>query len=100
MNTRENSVKMTKADLRDWVVSEGCEIKTLPEYKANVIYFVNPKTGDEAWIDLPFNDKPLNDYTVFRICCKLRIPVPTYAKYMKPLHDKIEKENKEENNKE
>jgi len=54
MNTRENSVKMTKADLRDWVVSEGCEIKTLPEYKANVIYFVNPKTGDEAWIDLPY----------------------------------------------
>jgi hypothetical protein len=94
MNTRENSSGMTKADLCDWIVSQGCEIETLAEYKANVIYFVNPQNGNEAWLDLPFNEKPLKAFTVCKICSDLQINIPTFAAYMKPLHDRIKKENK------
>jgi len=91
MDKRENSFRMTKADLYDWVVSQGCETKTLPEYKANVLLFVNPKTGNKGWIDLPIDDKPLRDYTICKVCCDLQIQLPTSTAYMKPLYDKIKK---------
>jgi len=99
-NTRENSGRMTKADLIDWVVSQGCETELLPEYKAKVIFIVNPKSGTRSYINLPIDKKPLKAFTVCKTCSDLRIPIPTFAAYMKPLHDIIDKDNNEDNNSE
>ena len=84
------SVKMSKLDLMDWIVGHGCETILLPEYKANVIFFRNPKTGGEAYLDLPLSDNPVRDGMVYRACFLLGIPIPTHATYLKGLNDDIE----------
>ncbi len=86
---------MTKADLCDWVIAHGCTTELLPEFKARVIYLVNPKNDCEVWLDLPIDNKPMRANTVCKICSDLQIPIPTFAKYMKPIDDEIRNDDKE-----
>ncbi len=88
----DDSVKMTRADLYDWIRSYGCEIIPLPEHKANIIHVKNPKNGHMYWINLPIDERLVRDFTVFKVCNELCIPVPTHATYMKSIHDDIENE--------
>jgi|WetSurMetagenome_2_1015567.scaffolds.fasta_scaffold15430_6 hypothetical protein len=81
---------MTKSDLNDWVLSNGCITIVLPEHKANVIKIENPKTDSVYWLYLPIDNSPIKDYTVYKTCSNLGIPIPNFASYMKPLHEKIE----------
>ena len=81
---------MTKNNLIDWIKLYGCDIIPLPEYKAGVILFKNPKTEGESWIELPVDDRNMKDLTIFRICSDLDIPPPDITLYMKPLNDHIE----------
>lgn len=80
---------MTKVDLCDWVKAHGCTTRLLPEFKARVIYLVNPQNNTEVWLDLPIDDKQMRANTVCKICGDLQIPIPTFAKYMKGLDDEI-----------
>ena len=86
---------MTRADLFDWVKAHGCDIIPLEEYKAKVIKVVNRKNGNEAYINLPIDDRPVFDFTVCKVCSKLSIPIPRHVEYVKPFHDRLEKEHDE-----
>lgn len=86
-----SSTPMKRSDLFDWIVAHGCETEFLDQYKANVIYFVNPKNNCRAWLNLPINDTPVKDYTVCRICSSLQIEVPSQSDYMKGTVEKINK---------
>lgn len=90
MNLEEGSLEMTRADLLDWLSCNGCHIETLPEIKAKVLKITNPKNGMTGWIDLPIDKRIVRDYSIYKLCTKLAVPVPTQATYMKSLFDKIE----------
>ena len=90
MSNSNHPTRMTKSDLYDWIRSHNCIQKQLPSYKANVIMFENPKSGREAWLDLPIDDSEVRDFTIVRICGNLGIPYPSYLSYMKTLDDKIQ----------
>jgi len=94
MSVSNGEKKMTRRDLYDWVISQGCEAKPIPEHKAKVIYFLNPNTGAKYWINLPINDTLVKDYTVYRTCCNLGIVVPDHVTYMSQVNDAIEKVDK------
>ena len=81
---------MTKQELLNWVISYGCLIIPIAEYKARVIMLNNPKTDGESWIELPIDNSKVRDYTIFRICSNLGIPAPDRTLYMKSLDDQIE----------
>ena len=88
--SKDDTLKMTRADLYDWIRTHGCITNPLPPYKANVIEVENPKTGQKDWLNLPNNETPVRDFTVYRTCNTLGIPIPTCSTYMKQLHDSIE----------
>ncbi len=88
---------MTRADLFDWIMAHGCNQQPLYEYKAKVIYFINPKTGAKAWLNLPIDERPVRDYTIYRICLSLQIPIPTQSDYMKEIVEKINDQFKKKN---
>ncbi len=85
---------MTRADLYDWIIAHDCEAQPLDEYRAKVLYFVNPSKGGQAWLNLPINESPVKDYTICSICSSLQIPIPTQASYMKEIRAKINSESK------
>jgi hypothetical protein len=93
MNNSENSFTMSKADFLDWLSCHGCDINPLPESKANVVQIINPKNNSKQYIDLPINKGSVKDYTIYRICTRLNIPIPSHTGYMKELHDNIEKDS-------
>lgn len=73
---------MTRADLYDWVMFHGCEQVVLPEIKARVVMFVNPKNKERAYIPLPMDERPVKDNQVYRVCCSLGIEIPTHCNYL------------------
>lgn len=73
--------QMTRIDLYDWVIHNGCEQIVLPENKARVIKFVNPKNGGGGYLELPIDNRGVKDYVVYRICISLGIEIPTHASY-------------------
>lgn len=83
---------MTRADLYDWVLAHGCNVNPLAEHKAKVIRIYNPKNEREAFIALPLSEVPVYDFTVCKVCSKLGIPIPTHVAYVKPILDKLEKD--------
>lgn len=85
---------MTRVDLYDWLKSCGCNFNPIQEYKANVIYVENPKTGAQYWINLPIDERPVRDFTVYKTCVSLCIPIPTDVAYMEDVQTKIEEEDK------
>jgi len=101
MSDYGDHINMTREDLYEWVTSKGCTLLPIPEHKANVIFIENPKNGLEYWLNLPIDNRPVRDYTVYRTCTELGIEVPTCATYMKPLHEKIKNHHsvKKSNNK-
>ncbi len=84
---------MTKQDLFDWIICHNCTVIQLPEHKAKVIMFENPKNSNQAYIDLPIDTSGVRDYSVYRVCSRLSIPAPNLVDYMKPIHDNIENNN-------
>lgn len=82
--------KMLRVDLFEWVKTNGCTVEPIEEYKARVIHVVNPRTGATAWINLPINNQPVRDFTVYRTCFNLGIPIPDCVDHMKDVHDIIE----------
>jgi len=87
----DDTIQLSGLDLFDWVRTKGCEIIPLPEHKAKALLIRNPKNGKEAFLSLPINDKPVRDYTVYRICTRLCIEPPTCTSYLKEIHEEIEK---------
>ncbi|MCG8318413.1 MAG: hypothetical protein MI921_02820 [Cytophagales bacterium] len=67
---------VTRAYLFDWIRTHGCEMLPLPENKARVVKFENPKTGGTAYLNMPIDDRPIKDSNVHGICSKPGIPVP------------------------
>jgi len=67
---------MTKNELKDHAIKHGCKLNPPGNYKADVIYFFNPKNHKRAWLSLPFNDNPLPDFAIDSFCARLGIPVP------------------------
>jgi hypothetical protein len=80
---------MTGNDLYDWVRCHNCTITPLAKHKANVLLIKNPKTGSEAFLNLPI-DTQIRDFTVYRVCAKLGIPIPNYTTHLKEIHDRLE----------
>lgn len=84
---------ITRLDLYDWVISQGCVIEPLPEHKAKVLNVVNPENGGKAFLYLPIDDEPTGYYTIFKVCSDLGISMPSCTMKMKPLHDHILKQH-------
>jgi len=57
-----------------------------------VILFKNPKNNQEAYLNVPPPDR-IKDFTIFRICTKLAIPIPTHTEYMKILNEKLKNDH-------
>lgn len=77
---------MTREDLYDWLTVHKCTVEPLPtNTKGNAIKMFNPSTNRYAYIDTPINDKPVNDYTVCKICFILGVECPDECSHMKPL---------------
>lgn len=73
------STKMTQADLYDWIRGvHKCEQQIIPG-TARVIQFINRKYEKKAYLKLPIDDRPVSDHTVYLICTRLAIPIPTHA---------------------
>jgi hypothetical protein len=81
---------VTRRELYRYIRAQGCHQTALPEGKAHVIYFENPITGATAWLNLPIDDRPVRDYTVFKLCLDLGIPIPSHTAYMGGLQDQID----------
>ena len=77
---------MTREDLYDWVMTHGCEQIVLPEIKARVIRFVNPKNQQTAHLSLPIDDRKVKDNQAYQICSSLGIEVPTHCNYMSKIN--------------
>ncbi len=93
---------MTRADLVDWVMAQGCEIEEFPDINntAYQVKFVNPKFKGiaYAYIDSPFDTRPVTDFVVCHICHNLlRIKVPdevsSQQALVEHLRDKFSKKN-------
>lgn len=84
---------MTRADLADWVMQHGCQVAEFPDVNntASVVRFRNPSTNGRAYLDCPFDERPVKDYTVYRICTLLGIKIPDHVKYLNDLYDHIER---------
>lgn len=80
---------MTKQELLDYLVMYGCELRPTRDHEPLVIFILNPRNGQEAFLDLPINNRQLRDYTILRICTKLCIPVPDPMRYLSDLDDQI-----------
>jgi hypothetical protein len=85
---------MTRADLYDWLKSNGCNFNPIPEFKAHVIFVENPKTGAQYWINLPINEQPVKDFTVYKTCMSLCLPIPTQVEYMGDVQTQIDRMQK------
>jgi len=83
---------VTRRELYRYIRAQGCNQTALPEIKAHVIYFENPRTGAKAWLNLPIDERPVKDYTVFKICLDLGIPIPAHTEYMGTLQDQIDQD--------
>jgi len=85
---------MTRADLVEWIMSEGCEVREFPDINntAYQVKFINPKYKGfaYAYIDTPFDDRPVTDYLVCHICHNLlRIKVPNEVQHQTNLVDHL-----------
>lgn len=83
---------MSHADLYDWVRAHGCDTFPLSEHRAKVIKVINKANGNEAFLNLPIDERPAYDFTVCKVCSKLGIPIPTHVQYVKPMHDHLERD--------
>jgi hypothetical protein len=80
---------MTKQDFLDYLVKHGCELIPTKEHEPLVIFILNPHNRQEAFLDLPIDNRQLRDYTILRICTKLCVPVPDQMRYLSDLDDRI-----------
>ncbi len=85
---------MTRADLVDWVMSQGCEVEEFPDINntAYQVKFINPKFKGiaYAYIDTPFDNRLVTDYLVCHICHHLlKIKVPDEVQHQTPLVDHL-----------
>lgn len=81
---------MTRADLIDWVLQQGCEQHPLGENtRGNAVKLVNPKNGRWYYISTPIDNRPVTDFIVHEACIKLGIQVPECAKEQKALSDHL-----------
>ena len=68
---------ISRTYLRDWILTHGCQMEALSEHQARVVLFHNPKTGGSAFLNLPIDERPVKEGSVYGVCAKLGIPVPT-----------------------
>lgn len=82
---------MTRADLVDWLIANGCEHMPLEgvNHSGRVIKFRNPKTNRHTYIDTPIDDKELPDFLIAQTCEQLLISSPDCAEQHKPLVKEI-----------
>ena len=85
---------MTRADLYDWLQSHGCTFSPIQEYKANVIYVENTQRCLQYWINLPIDERPVRDFTVYKTCMSLCVPIPKHVEYMEDVANRIEEDDK------
>jgi hypothetical protein len=79
---------MTKEDLYDWIISQGCKQEQITGINntANQIKFINPKYPDinaHVYLSTPLNSKPIPDFVVYKICDDLFIPYPDSVSHQK-----------------
>ena len=82
---------MTRADLADWLRAHGCEIVILPEGRARVVMYRNPKTGTTAFLHSPIDETRVENFTICKICMRLGIEIPDVAKHCSELNDDLQK---------
>lgn len=90
---------MRRADLADWVMAHDCETWEFPEVNnsASVVRFRNKQDRNmRAYIDAPMDERPIKDYTVFRVCTLLGIPIPDEVMHCADTHEQIQKLDQEE----
>lgn len=80
---------MTRKDLANYLYACNCEIEQLPDGRARVIMYKNPKTGTHAFLYSPVDETEVARYTVCAICTKLGIEVPPYGKPAIEVNNKI-----------
>lgn len=85
---------MTKNDLKDYAISHGCNIQLPDQYKANIIRVNNPKNKKTSYLRLPFDNSPLEDFTIYKFCIELGIPIPEKQQGLKGLNDFIDNKYK------
>jgi hypothetical protein len=82
---------VTRRELYNYVRAQDCFQTALPEGKAHVVYFENRVTEAKAWLNLPIDDRPVKDYTVYKLCLDLGIPIPDHAAYWGDTQDQIDR---------
>ncbi len=81
---------MTREDVYDWFRVNKCEVEPLADdLRGNSVKIINPKTKRYIYFITPINDKPVNDYSVCKMCCQLGVPIPDECVHMAPLTEFI-----------
>ena len=75
--------------MANYLYACGCEIEQLPDGRARVIMYRNPKTGTHAFLHSPVDETVIERFTVCAICTKLGIEVPPYGVPAIKLNDEI-----------
>jgi hypothetical protein len=71
---------MTRKDLVDYLLVNGCEMDPLPENSvANAVKFHNPATRRTTYIYTPIDNRKMLPATICQVCTQLGIEVPHYA---------------------
>lgn len=74
---------MTRADFVDWLIAHGCD--KVPIEGINVtgrqIKFVNRRFNRYAYVDLPIDNREVQDYQIIHICDNLGVAYPDFVKH-------------------
>ena len=84
---------ITRNDLYDWCRAHGCKFETINENTTSgmAVKVINPVTSGYTWLDLPFDEKPVRHFTVYRVCVRLGISVMPNCDHLSGLSDQIDK---------
>ncbi len=88
-------MKMTKADLYDWLLLHKCKIEPLGKFTTgNTVKVISPIIANTyVFLDLPIDNKPVQAFYVCNVCTKLCIPIPNHCEHMKDLVEEIQKKH-------
>ena len=82
---------MTRKEFYNYLVKDiKCDQFPLSEFgTGRAIGIKNPKTGKEAFIDTPIDEKEMRIFTIGQICAQLGIEPPPGLEHIKGVVDKI-----------
>jgi hypothetical protein len=82
---------MTKADLLDWAIQNGCTSTPIPNDRVFAIILSNPKNNKQATFNTHRMDSQADPEFICLICTRLGIQVPHYGSSASKMIDDIDK---------